>query len=176
MKPASIDKLRLMIFDVDGVLTNGQIYYGEQSESLKAFSTLDGLGLKLLRDSGIQLAVITGRSSKPLERRLNDLGIMTRYTGIDDKANAYRDLLKATKLQPEETGFMGDDLVDLPVMLSCGFAAATPEAPELVRLNAHFIASRRGGEGAVRDVCNWIMLQQGTLETQISRFLKPAIE
>ena len=171
-----VTNLRLMIFDVDGVLTNGQIYYGVNQESLKAFSTLDGLGLKLLRQSGVELAVITGRASPPLERRLDDLGIVMRYTGIDDKAVAYQDLLQITGLCPQQTGFMGDDLVDLPVMLSCGFSATTPEAPLLVQQYAHFIATRHGGEGAVRDVCEWIMKQQGTWDAQVARYLIPAIE
>ena len=173
---SQVSELRLMIFDVDGVLTDGQIYYDANQESLKAFSTLDGLGLQLLRQSGVELAVITGRVSAPLERRLDDLGIKIRYTGIDDKATAYRELLQTTGLCAHQTGFMGDDLVDLPVMLSCGFSATTPDAPLLVQQYAHFIATRHGGEGAVREVCEWIMKQQGTWETQVAHYLIPAIE
>lgn len=165
-----------MIFDVDGVLTNGQIYYDAQQEPLKAFSTLDGLGLKLLRQSGVELAVITGRASGALVRRLDDLGITLRYMGIEDKASAYRELLEVTKLTPNQTGFMGDDLVDLPIMCCCGFAATTPEAPLIVQQHAHFIASRRGGEGAVRDTCEWIMRQQGTWDAQIAHYLIPAVK
>src|SRR5262245_31134273 len=119
----SADKVRLMGFDVDGVLTDGTLYYTSQGDEMKAFSSLDGHGLRMLADSGIHIAIISGRSSRALELRAQNLGIRHLYMGVDDKRTVMADLLQRTGLSFAEAGYMGDDVVDLPVLRACAFSA-----------------------------------------------------
>lgn len=167
-----IKPIRLVAFDVDGVLTDGGLYLSDSGDEFKRFNSLDGHGLKMLRASGVELAIITGRRSKCVELRAKNLGIQRLYQGVDDKWEAMRSLLEETKLAPEAAAFMGDDVIDLPVMRRVGLAISVPAAPQLVREHAHYVSQREGGHGAVREVCELIMAAQDTLATQLAPYLK----
>lgn len=164
--------VRLMIFDVDGVLTDGSLYFSSEGDAIKAFNSRDGHGMKMLAESGVRMAILSGRRSRALELRARNLGIETVYQGIDDKRAAFVELAAALGVPPENCGFMGDDVVDLPVLLRCGFAATVADAPEIVRERVHYIARHAGGHGAAREVCELIMRSQGTLERALARYLE----
>lgn len=164
--------VRLMIFDVDGVMTDGSLYYTDDGQELKAFNSLDGHGLKMLRQSGVQLAIITGRRSRLVEHRAANLGIDHLHQGAHDKLATFLELLDATGFKAEECGYMGDDLVDLPVMRRVAFAVAVPEAPDLVRHHAHYVTGAGAGRGAVREACELLMQSQGTFEAQLAPYLR----
>jgi len=163
--------VKLMIFDVDGVLTDGRLYLSDNGEEMKAFSTRDGQGIKLLREAGIAVGVITARSSRVVERRARELGIELLRQGASDKAGVLAELLSGQNLQASEAGYMGDDLADLPVLMRCGFAATVQSAPEVVRTRVHYVARAAGGEGAAREVCEFILRAQNALEQAIARYL-----
>lgn len=167
-----IKPLRLIAFDVDGVLTDGGLYLSDSGEEFKRFNSLDGHGLKMLKASGMELAIITGRTSKCVEMRAKNLGITRLYQGVEDKLAAMQSLLAELKLAPEAAAFMGDDLVDLPVMRRVGLALSVPAAPQLVRDHAHYVSQREAGHGAVREVCEMILGAQGTLDAQLAPYLK----
>jgi 3-deoxy-D-manno-octulosonate 8-phosphate phosphatase (KDO 8-P phosphatase) len=160
-----------MIFDVDGVLTDGRLYYTDAGAEMKAFSTLDGHGIKMLMASGVGTAIITGRRSEVVSHRARNLGIPHVLQGVEDKRPAFLELIGSLGLGPDACGYMGDDVVDLPVLVRCGFAATTPEAPEIVRRHAHFTTQRPGGGGAVREVCETLMKAQGTLDAALAPYL-----
>ncbi len=165
-------RLRLMVFDVDGVLTDGTLWYGPSGEALKAFHAFDGHGLKLLAASGIACALLSGRESAAVAARAAELGIADVLQGIDDKLAAFQVLLRQKKLDPQQAGFMGDELVDLPVLTRCGLACAPREAPEAVRSRAHYVAVAPAGRGAAREVCELVMRAQGSLERAIQKYLR----
>jgi 3-deoxy-D-manno-octulosonate 8-phosphate phosphatase (KDO 8-P phosphatase) len=167
-----VARLRLMVFDVDGVLTDGTLWYGPRGEELKRFHAFDGHGLKLLAASGVASALLSGRTSAAVSARAAELGIAHVLQGIDDKYAAFAGLLKALHLQESQAGFMGDELVDLPVLTRCGFAAAPREAPEAVRSRVHYVARAPAGRGAAREVCELLMRAQGTLERAIQGYLR----
>jgi 3-deoxy-D-manno-octulosonate 8-phosphate phosphatase (KDO 8-P phosphatase) len=169
---ARIKPLRLIAFDVDGVLTDGGLYLSDSGEELKRFNSLDGHGLKLLKASGIELAIITGRTSRCVELRARNLGISRLYQGVEDKLAAMRALLSDLGLAPEAAAFMGDDVIDLPVMREVGVAFSVPDAPQCVRDRADYVSQRAGGHGAVREVCELVMSAQGTLEAQLAPYLE----
>ncbi|MBI5891793.1 MAG: HAD family hydrolase [Nitrosomonadales bacterium] len=169
---ARIKPLRLVAFDVDGVLTDGGLYLSDSGEEFKRFNSLDGHGLKMLKASGVELAIITGRTSKCVELRARNLGIARLYQGVEDKLAAMQALLAELKLAPEAAAFMGDDVVDLPVMRRVGLALSVPGAPQIVRDHAHYVSQREAGHGAVREVCELILGTQGTLDAQLAPFLK----
>lgn len=163
--------VRLMIFDVDGVLTDGRIYYSDSGEETKAFSTQDGHGIRMLMASGVDVAIITGRRSAVVSHRARDLGITHVMQGVNDKRSAFLELTASLRLQAVHCGYMGDDVVDLPILTRCGFAASTREAPEIIRRHAHFVASQPAGAGAAREVCETVMHAQGTLDAAIAPYL-----
>ena len=165
-------KTRLIIFDVDGVMTDGSLYLNDDGQELKAFNSLDGHGMKMLRLSGVDLAIITGRTSQLVEFRAINLGVTHLYQGAEDKLEAFAELLKNTGLDPTECAYMGDDVVDLPVLRRCGLAICVPAAPALVKQHAHYVTQLPGGRGAVREVCELIMQAQGTLDAQLAPYLK----
>ncbi len=172
--PETIARARrvdLMIFDVDGVLTDGRLWYGPQGEALKSFHTLDGHGLKMLQSTGVRVAILSGRKSEAVAQRSRELGIEHVLQGIDDKAPAFERLLLELALDKEAAGYMGDDVLDLPVLRRCGFACAPAEAPELVRTHAHYISQRAAGFGAVREVCELLMHARNSLGTALARYL-----
>lgn len=162
----------LLIFDVDGVLTDGSLYLGDDGQEYKAFNSLDGHGIKMLKNSGVEIAIITGRTSQLVVHRAANLGISHLYQGVHDKLEAFHHLTGALGLRFEQCAFMGDDVVDLPAMRRCGLAVTVPGAPDLVRQHAHYVTSRKGGHGAARELCELLMQAQGTLEAQLAPYLK----
>ncbi|UTW56860.1 HAD hydrolase family protein [Kordiimonas sp. SCSIO 12610] len=142
--------------DVDGVLTDGTIFYTDLGEELKAFNVQDGLGLKLLGKSGVQLAVISGRESKPLEKRLSDLGITEVWLKCANKVEALKDICQSHRIDRSEVAFMGDDLIDLGVMKYSGYAIAPQNGVAEVKAVANFVTLKEGGKGAVREACEHI--------------------
>jgi 3-deoxy-D-manno-octulosonate 8-phosphate phosphatase (KDO 8-P phosphatase) len=164
-------RIKLAAFDVDGVLTDGTLYLTDGGEEIKAFNSLDGHGMKMLRESGVELAIITGRTSKSVALRAKNLGIDLVYQGVEDKARAFAELLAARRLDAAATAYMGDDVVDLPVLTRCGLALAVPAAPLLVRQHAHYVTRADGGRGAAREVCELIMHAQGTLAARLQSYL-----
>ncbi len=153
--------IRIAFFDVDGVLTDGGVYFSEHGETLKRFSILDGYGLKLLRAAGITPAVITGRDSKPLRVRLQALGIDHVRYGTEDKLPAAQALLDALGFDWPQAAAIGDDWPDLPVLMRAGFAAAPANAHAEVRAVAHHVTTARGGEGAAREFCDLLLTAGG---------------
>src|ERR1017187_154948 len=164
--------LKLMIFDVDGVMTDGTLYYSERGEELKAFNIQDGHGIKMLKQYGVEVALITARRSRAVELRAANLGIAHLYQGVEDKRRASAALLEQLGLASEQSGYRGDARLDLPLITRCGFAATVAAAPEAVRSRAHYVARAGGGHGAVREVCEFILSAQGALERAISAHLK----
>jgi 3-deoxy-D-manno-octulosonate 8-phosphate phosphatase (KDO 8-P phosphatase) len=165
-------RIRLMIFDVDGVLTDGRLWYGPGGEELKAFHAYDGHGIRMLAAGGVDCAVLSGRRSSAVAARCAELGIEHVLQGIDDKLSAFEKLRSALSLRSEDCGFMGDELVDLPVLTRCGFACAPREATEPVRSRAHYVTSAPAGYGAAREVCEFILQARGKLERAIQEHLK----
>jgi 3-deoxy-D-manno-octulosonate 8-phosphate phosphatase (KDO 8-P phosphatase) len=163
--------LKLMIFDVDGVMTDGTLYYSEHGEELKAFNIQDGHGVKMLKQAGVEVALITGRRSRAVELRAANLGITHVFQGVEDKRGAYAALLAQLSLAAAQSGYMGDDLIDLPLITRCGFSATVPAAPEAVRSRSHYITRAPGGRGAVREVCEFILDAQGLLARAIETHL-----
>lgn len=163
--------LRLMAFDVDGVLTDGVLSLADHGEEIKNFHTLDGLGMKLLQSAGVELALITGRESRLVTRRATELGVEHVFQGADDKLAVLEALRTRLGIAMTACGYMGDDLPDLPLLTRCGFAASVPEAPEAVRERVHYVSRRPGGRGAVREVCELILAAQGVLAVAVGRYL-----
>lgn len=166
-----IHSIRLIAFDVDGILTDGGLYLSDSGEEFKRFNSLDGHGLKMLKASGVELAIITGRTSRCVEMRAKNLGIAHLYQGVEKKWDAMQDLLGKLGLAPEAAAFMGDDVVDLPAMRRVGLALTVPNAPPAVHEHAHYTTKNAGGNGAAREVCELIMSAQGTLSAQLAPYL-----
>ena len=164
--------IRLVAFDVDGVMTDGGLYYSDSGEEFKRFNSLDGHGLKMLRASGVEIAIITGRTSRCVAARAQNLGIVHVYQGMENKLEAMVDLLNKLKLSRDAAAYMGDDVGDLTVMRHVGMAITVPDAPLLVREHSHYITQRNGGYGAVRETCEMIMSAQDTLDKQLSPYLQ----
>lgn len=163
--------VRLMIFDVDGVLTDGSLHFGADGELFKTFNVLDGHGIRLLQQSGVTTAIISARLSVAVTRRAADLGIHHVHQGIHDKRLAFEQLLAECALQPQECGFIGDDVIDLPILQLAGFAASVPNAHAEVRQRVHYVTQAAGGHGAVREVCDLILHAQGNYDAMIARYL-----
>jgi 3-deoxy-D-manno-octulosonate 8-phosphate phosphatase (KDO 8-P phosphatase) len=164
-------RVRLAAFDVDGVLTDGALYYTDAGEEFKAFNVQDGHGIKMLQESGVVVAIITSRKSKLVEHRARNLGIEHLYQGVENKRDAMDALLQRIGLDWSAASYMGDDVIDLPVLRRCGFAASVPEAPALVREQAHYVTRTGGGRGAVREFSEFVMHAQGTLDAALARYL-----
>ena len=154
-------KIRLLLLDVDGVLTDGRLYYSAQGEELKVFNTLDGHGLKLLGRAGLQTGVISGRKSSALERRCRDLGLDHVHLGQDDKLEVLKEVLAQTGFSLEQVAYAGDDLPDLPVINRSGLGICVPNAHPDVRAAAAVETGLSGGNGAVREICDFLLRQQG---------------
>ncbi|MFT5519797.1 MAG: 3-deoxy-D-manno-octulosonate 8-phosphate phosphatase (KDO 8-P phosphatase) [Enterobacterales bacterium] len=156
--------ISLLICDVDGVLTKGEVYLDNSTLELKAFNIKDGLGFKLLQQSNIEIAIITGRNSTIVDRRMTELGITHVYQGQKNKIAAYEELLNELELQPNQVAYMGDDLPDLPLMKRSGLGIAVADAHFFVREKADWITFNDGGYGAARDVADLILDAKGLLE------------
>jgi len=164
------ESISLLMLDVDGVLTNGQLFYGEHGEIMKAFNTLDGQGIKLLQQNGIHVGIISGRKSAALERRATTLGITLMAQGREDKSDALDELLQRRPCPLGQIAYVGDDLPDLLVMRRIGLPIAVPNAHESVHHCAALCTTRAGGEGAVRDVADFLLRAQGKYEQALSAF------
>jgi len=164
--------IRLIAFDVDGIMTDGGLYFSDSGEEFKRFNSLDGHGLKMLKASGVEIAIITGRTSNCVEARARNLGVVHVYQGVENKLEAMLDLLSKLKLSRDAAAYMGDDVVDLTVMRHVGLAISVPESPQLVRKYSDYVTQRSGGHGAVREVCELIMTAQGTLDAQLAPYLQ----
>jgi 3-deoxy-D-manno-octulosonate 8-phosphate phosphatase (KDO 8-P phosphatase) len=164
--------IRLVAFDVDGVMTDGGLYLSDSGDEFKRFNSLDGHGIKMLRASGVEVAIITGRTSRCVEARAKNLGITHVYQGVERKLEAMVDLLGKLNLSRDTAAYMGDDVVDLCVMRHVGLAISVPESPDLVREYSNYVTKCSGGHGAVREACELIMSAQGTLDAQLAPYLK----
>jgi 3-deoxy-D-manno-octulosonate 8-phosphate phosphatase (KDO 8-P phosphatase) len=153
-------RIRMLVLDVDGVLTDGKLYFDHDGNEMKAFHTRDGMGMKALQRCGIEIAVITGRSSAAVEHRMKQLNIQHVYQGREDKLDAFLNLLEITGLDAQQVCFAGDDWIDLPVLMRVGLAVCVADAEERVKEHAHWITDRNGGDGAVREICNLILAAQ----------------
>ncbi|HHI94067.1 MAG TPA: 3-deoxy-manno-octulosonate-8-phosphatase KdsC [Gammaproteobacteria bacterium] len=165
-------QIKLLIFDVDGVLTDGRLIFGDDGQEYKAFHSRDGHGMKMLQNSGVAVGIITGRTSKVVEHRMTNLGIEHVYQGKLEKLPAFEELVAKLGLKAEQVAYMGDDVVDLPIMLRVGLAVATKDAHALVGKHAHWQAPHNGGQGAARDLCELIMEAQGTLDAAMQHYLR----
>lgn len=165
------EKIRLALFDIDGVMTDGTLFISETGESFKPFSILDGHGLKLLKSSGVATGILTGRSSGAVRARARELDVDHVIQGEGDKLRAYVELQEKLGLDDTQVCYMGDDLPDLPVLRRCGLALSPPNAVAEVLTQAHFVTQRQGGRGAVREVCELIMRAQGTWDEHIRPYL-----
>jgi 3-deoxy-D-manno-octulosonate 8-phosphate phosphatase (KDO 8-P phosphatase) len=164
--------IRLVIFDVDGVLTDGSLYLTDSGEEIKAFNSHDGHGLKMLKASGVNIALITGRQSRCVDLKAKDWGVSIVYQGAKSKLPVFEAMLKDQGMDASACAYMGDDLIDLPVMLRCGLAITVPAAPAFVKRHAHHVTHLDGGRGAVREICELIMHAQETLDAQLAAYLK----
>lgn len=164
-------QIQLVVFDVDGVLTDGSLFVGDDGQEYKAFHSRDGFGMKLLKDSGVQIGVITARSSEVVKHRMENLGIEHLYQGRLEKLPAFEELVAKLGLSLEQTAYVGDDVIDLPVMRRAGLAIAVQDAHPLAKQHAHWQTPHSGGRGAARDVCELILEAQGTLQAQLSKYL-----
>ncbi len=167
----SAKKIKLLTLDVDGVLTDGTIYYSDQASEIKAFNTQDGLGIKLLHRFGIQTAIITGRCSPMVKRRAKELGIQDIFQASSNKQEAFQSLLKKYHLSKEEVAHVGDDLPDLTIMKQCGLGIAVENANWFVKAQADWKTEREGGHGAVRCVAELLLLSHGKLESIYENYL-----
>jgi 3-deoxy-D-manno-octulosonate 8-phosphate phosphatase (KDO 8-P phosphatase) len=159
-------RIRMLVLDVDGVLTDGRLYFDNQGNEMKAFCTRDGLGMRMLQNCGITLAFITGRQSEIVANRAAQLGVKHVYQGRIDKLNAFNELLSDTGMDQENVCYAGDDWLDIPVLDRVGLSVTVPEADALVKNRAHWVTSRLGGHGAVREICDLILAARG-LDQQV---------
>lgn len=166
-----VKRLKLLILDVDGVLTDGRLFFDDHGKEYKCFHARDGHGIKLLRQSGVEVAVISGRKSNSVALRMQNLGVELVYQGHENKRAAFAEILQILNLQPEQVAHVGDDVLDLPVMTQVGFAVAVADANFAVKLRADWCTQTSGGLGAVREVCDLIMQVQGTFEAMLQNYL-----
>ena len=164
-------RIRLLIFDVDGVLTDGSLFIGDDGQEYKAFNSRDGHGIKMLARHGVTIAIITGRTSKVVEHRMANLGVTHVYQGKLEKLPAYEELAAKLGIPAEETAYVGDDVVDLPVMRRVGLAIAVQDAHPLVRTHSHWQTPSCGGRGAARDVCEMLLEARGLLDDELGTYL-----
>ena len=157
-------QIKLLICDVDGVFSDGLIYMGNDGEELKTFHTRDGYGVKSLMNAGIEIAIITGRRSQIVENRMKALGISLIYQGQDDKVKAYQDICDKLSILPQHTGYIGDDLIDWPVMEQVALKVCVADGHPLLAKRANYVTSIKGGHGAVREVCDLILQARNELD------------
>ena len=156
-----LTKIKLLLLDVDGVMTDGRITYDNDGGEIKAFDVKDGHGLKLVQRAGIKVGIITGRKSAIVARRAAELGIELVYQGVKDKSLPFNEILEELALTAEEVAYVGDDIVDLPVMRNVGFAATVADAVDDVKPFADMVSERPGGRGAVREICEFLLKESG---------------
>ena len=164
-------QIRLMIFDVDGILTDGSLHFSEQGEIIKSFHVLDGHGLKMLQQAGITTAIISARQSPILATRAIELGISHVHQGSHNKLTTYNELLSASGLNSTSVGYMADDIMDLPVLTRVGFAISVPNGHLEVQKRVHYLTHALGGRGAVREVCDFILQAQGHYDAALAAYV-----
>lgn len=167
----AVKQLKLLILDVDGVLTDGRLFFDQQGNEYKCFHARDGHGLKLLRQTGVEVAVISGRNSKTVALRMQSLGISQVYQGHENKRAAFAEILEKLQLKPEQVAHVGDDVLDLPIMTQVGFPVAVQDANFAVKRYALWCTQNPGGQGAVREVCDLIMQVQGHFDNVLQTYL-----
>ena len=165
-------KLKLLILDVDGVLTDGKLFFDNQGNEYKSFHARDGHGIKLLRQTGVEVAVISGRKSNSVALRMKNLGIEHVYQGHEHKQGAFNEIIEKLGITPEQAAHVGDDLLDLPVMTRVGLAIAVADVNFAVKQHADWCTTLPGGQGAVREVCDFIMQAQGRFDDVLNAYLK----
>lgn len=166
-------RIQILIFDVDGVLTDGSLFLDNEGQEYKAFNSQDGHGIKMLQKHGVRCAIITGRTSRVVEHRIRNLGIDPElvWQGQHDKLHGFAELLEQTGLQTDEVAYVGDDVVDLPVMQKVGLAIAVQDAHPFVLQHSHWQTQRPGGRGAARDVCEMLLESRGVLQQELESYL-----
>ncbi|WP_298608607.1 3-deoxy-manno-octulosonate-8-phosphatase KdsC [uncultured Thiothrix sp.] len=167
-------KIELLILDVDGVLTDGSLFYDNHGQEYKAFNSRDGHGLRMLQDAGVKVAILTGRKSELVQHRAKNLNIPTElvFQGFRDKRPAFAALLEHTSLPAEKIAYIGDDVIDLPVMKQVGLAIAVADAHPFVKEHAHWVTTRSGGRGAVRETCEMLLDARGQLQAILDSYLR----
>lgn len=165
-------QIRLMIFDVDGVLTDGSLHFGPDGEAIKTFNVLDGHGIKLLMQAGVETAIISARQSPIITRRAADLGIPYVQQGVEGKLAAFERLLAQTGLNADSCGYVGDDIIDLPILTRAGLAFSVPNCHPEVRSRVHYVTQAGGGRGAAREICDLILRARGDYDDILAPFLK----
>lgn len=169
---ARAQHIRLLVLDVDGVLTDGGLFFGDDGQEYKMFNSRDGHGMRMLQDAGIPIAIITGRQSEVVKHRMENLGVAHVYQGQREKLPAFEALLQEVGLAAEHVAYVGDDVVDLPILTRVGLAIAVQDAHTLVKQHAHWTTPQGGGRGAVRDVCELILQAQGRLDAALGHYLQ----
>ncbi len=164
-------KIRLLTLDVDGVLTAGGMLYGQDGIEAKHFHVHDGQGMRHLLQTGVEIAIITACKSPIIKRRMEDLGVTHVYQQQTNKLIAYEDLKRKLNLTDEQIAYAGDDLPDLPILSRAGLAITVANAPKIMRQHAHMVTQKKGGKGAAREICDFIMESQGTYQTIIDSYL-----
>lgn len=164
-------KIRLVVFDVDGVLTDGKLFFDAEGREYKGFHVRDGHGIKLLKDAGVEVAIISGRRAESVERRMTGLGVRHVFQGQEDKRAALATLCATLGLKEEEVAHVGDDLQDLPLLRRVGLAVAVADAHEAILPHVHWVTTQPGGSGAAREVCDLVLRAQGALDGIIRSFL-----
>lgn len=167
-----VKKLKLLILDVDGVLTDGRLFFDHNGEEYKCFHARDGHGIKLLRETGVEVAVISGRKSNSVALRMKSLGVEYVYQGHENKIAALAEIMQKTSLNPDQVAHIGDDLLDLPVMTRVGLSIAVNDANDAVKDYADWCTKTAGGQGAVREVCDFIMQTQGTFDKILDHYMQ----
>lgn len=167
---AKAARVRLVVFDVDGVLTDGSLYLGDDGQEYKAFHSRDGHGMKMLQEVGIEIGIITGRTSEVVRHRMESLGIRHVYQGQLQKLPAFQDLIARLGIDPDAVAYVGDDVVDLPIMVRVGLAIAVADAHPLVARHAHWQTANPGGRGAARDVCELVLDAKGELKELLRQY------
>lgn len=167
-------KIKLLILDVDGVLTSGLIFYGSDGSESKAFHIHDGMGIKLLKKSGIAVAIISSKKSIAVEKRMQDLRVEHVYLGYEDKVPPYEELKEQLQLEDHDIAYMGDDLPDLPLLQRVGLSITVPQAPDIIKQHADIITTKKAGKGAVREISELILSAQGRYQSMIQSYLTHA--
>ncbi len=167
-----VKAVKILIFDVDGVLTDGSIYYTDQGIEIKRFDVKDGFGIRMLKKGDIDVALVTARSSAALRKRAQNLEIKRVYQGTENKVEAFNKILDETWLTPEETAYVGDDLIDLPLLARAGFSISVADAAPEVRERVDYVTEARGGHGAAREITELILKVQGKWDPLVSKYLK----
>ena len=167
-----IKRIKVLILDIDGVMTDGHIIYSIYGDELKFFDVQDGFGINLLRRAGIKSVIITAKKSRIVKLRARDMKVEKAYQGYMDKLKAFDHAIRKFKVKPEEVCFIGDDLIDLPVLKRVGLAVAVPNAVDEVKQHAHLVTSRAGGHGGVRELCDLILKSQGKWDLATEKYTK----